>query len=159
MAKAVYPGSFDPLTNGHLDIIRRAVRIFDHVTVLVAHNPRKTGLFSVEERMQLIRSSVGDDDQVSVDNFTGLLVDYAKEKECHVVLRGLRAVADFEYEGQMANMNRHLYSELETFFMMTSGDNFYVSSSLVREVAMLGGDIKDLVPPAAFKALHRKFNQ
>jgi pantetheine-phosphate adenylyltransferase len=153
MSRAVYPGSFDPITNGHLDIIQRALKVFDEVTVLVAHNARKTGLFTTEERVQLIRESLAPDDNVLVESFEGLLVDYAAQRQINVVLRGLRAVADFEYEGQMANMNRHLYPQLETFFMMTSADNFYVSSSLVREVATLGGNISALVPPPVEKAL------
>lgn len=158
MVKVLYPGSFDPITNGHLDIIRRAISVFDGVTVLLAHNPRKQGLFSVAERSALIEEAVADD-RVNIDVFDGLLVDYARRAGANVVLRGLRAVADFEYEGQMANMNRHLYPGMETFFMMTSADNFYVSSSLVREVAKLGGDISGHVPAAVERALRVKFKR
>jgi len=155
----VYPGSFDPITNGHLDIIHRALKVFDDMTVLVAHNPNKRSLFSVEERKRLVSASVENDPRIQVDSFEGLLVEYARSIGANVVLRGLRAVADFEYEFQMANMNRHLESQMETLFMMTGADNFYVSSSLVREAASLGGDIDDLVPPAVAKALSDRYPQ
>ena len=156
MTVAVYPGTFDPITNGHLDIIERGLDVFDKLIVVVAYNSRKKGLFSVEERMDLIRQSVPDS-RVEVDSFQGLLVDYAESRNAKVVLRGLRAVADFEYEFQMANMNRKLNKDMETFFMMSGAGNFYVSSSLVREVAALGGQIDDLVPPPVSPALRARF--
>lgn len=153
---AIYPGSFDPITNGHLDVIRRALSLFGGLTVLIAKNAKKTGLFSLEERRRLILEAVDHDPRVTVDTFEGLLVDYARSIGARVVVRGLRAVADFEYEFQMANMNRHLHTGMETVFLVTSADNFYVSSSLVREVALLGGNIDDLVPPAVADALRAK---
>ena len=156
MTVAVYPGSFDPITNGHVDIIRRGLVAFERLTVAVAHNPRKEGLFSVAERQRLIVESVAHDPRVSVDAFDGLLVDYAKRIGATVVIRGLRAVSDFEYEFQMANMNRHLHSGMETVFLMTGAD-FYVSSSLVREVASLGGDIHQLVPAPVSAAVRARF--
>lgn len=157
MKVAIYPGSFDPITNGHLDIIQRGLHVFDEVRVLIAHNRHKSGLFSIPERLDLIRRATLDDPRVSVDAFEGLLVDYARQIGAGVVLRGLRAVADFEYEFQMANMNRHLHPGMETIFMVTGATNFYVSSSLVREVSALGGDVSALVPPPVQVALERKF--
>jgi pantetheine-phosphate adenylyltransferase len=145
MAVAIYPGSFDPLTNGHLSLIQRGLRMFDRLVVAVVVNPKKTPLFSVEERRQMIQEAVKDP-RVEVDSFQGLLVDYVRQKQINVILRGLRAVSDFEHEFQMANMNRKLYSEFETVFMMTGEDYFYISSNMVREVASLGGDVKGLVP-------------
>jgi pantetheine-phosphate adenylyltransferase len=156
---AVYPGSFDPITNGHLDIIERGLHVFGELTVLVAYNEAKTSLFSVEERKELVAASVNNDPRVHVTSFDGLLVEYARNIGASVVLRGLRAVADFEYEFQMANMNRHLDSHIETIFMMTGADNFYVSSSLVRKAASLGGDIDELVPAAVAKALRDRYPQ
>jgi pantetheine-phosphate adenylyltransferase len=155
--RAVYPGSFDPITNGHLDIIQRSLAVFGELTIAVAYNQAKSGLFSVEERTDLIRKSVEGMGEIEVDAFDGLLVDYAKRIGAKVVIRGLRAVADFEYEFQMANMNRKLYPGMEACFMMTGAGLFYVSSSLVREVASLGGDIVDLVPPVVATALSEKF--
>ena len=153
---AVYPGSFDPITNGHVDIIERGLKVFGEVIVLIAHNERKAGLFSIEERTQLIQAAMPNA-AIRVDSWTGLLVDYLRQIGGHVVLRGLRAVADFEYENQMANMNRHLHAGMETIFMVTGADNFYVSSSLVREVARLGGDVAGLVPNPVAGALRAKF--
>ena len=155
----IYPGSFDPITNGHLDIIERALNIFDEVNILVARNRHKKPMFDVEERMQLIRDSVNDDPRVSVTAFEGLLVDFARQINANVVLRGLRAVSDFEFEFQLSNMNRHLDSGVETLFMMTGAGNFYVSSSLVKEVAALGGDIDGLVPAPVARALKGRFPQ
>ena len=153
---AIYPGSFDPLTNGHVSIIERGLRIFDKVIVAVALNVRKSSpLFSVEERTEHIKGSFPLDN-VEVDTFTGLLVDYAVERECNVVLRGLRAVSDFEYELQMANMNRRLNDEVETVFMMTEESHFYVSSRLVKEVARFGGDVSTLVPADVLDPLYAK---
>jgi pantetheine-phosphate adenylyltransferase len=153
---AVYPGTFDPITNGHVDIVRRALALFDTVVVAVAENVRKAPLFSLEERSQMIRSSVGDDPRIEVDSFTGLLVDYAKRRQARALIRGLRAIADFEYEFQFAHMNRHLAPGVETVFLMTSEESFYVSSSLVKEVATMGGDITRIVPPAVVEAFKRK---
>ena len=155
---AIYPGSFDPMTNGHLDIINRSLQIFDELTVLVAHNHRKQYLFSVEERKALVEASVNHDPRIKVDVWEGLIVDYAKKCGATVILRGLRAVADFEFEFQMANMNRHLSPGCETLFLMTGADNFYVSSSLVREVARLDGDIDELVPAPVAAALRHAFS-
>lgn len=158
MVNAIYPGSFDPITNGHLDIARRALSLFDGLTILIAKNPRKAGLFTIEERTTLILGAFDHDPRVKVDSFEGLLVDYARAAGANLVIRGLRAVADFEYEFQMANMNRHLYPTMETAFLMTGAD-FYVSSSLVREVSALGGNIDDLVPPGVATALREKVAQ
>ena len=156
---AIYPGSFDPLTNGHLSLIQRGLKIFDGLVVAVANNPDKNPLFTFEERMELIRAAVGDDPRVEVDSFDGLLVDYAKKRGVHTVLRGLRAVSDFEYEFQLANMNRKLDPEFDSVFVMTGEDYFYVSARLVREVARFGGDVSALVPPNVLAALRRKFKR
>jgi pantetheine-phosphate adenylyltransferase len=158
MAVAIYPGSFDPLTNGHLSIIRRGLKVFDRLVVAVLDNPKKSPMFSVEERRQLIREACPDP-RVEVDDFQGLLVHYTRRKGVHLVLRGLRAVSDFEYEFQLANMNRQLDPEFESVFMMTGQDSFYISSQLVREVASLGGDVEGLVPPNVFRKLQARFPQ
>jgi pantetheine-phosphate adenylyltransferase len=144
---AVYPGSFDPLTNGHLDIIQRSCALFDKLIVAVAHNQRKQPLFSLEERIAMVRS-VSDPAKVEVDMIDGLLVDYAHTKGASAVVRGLRAVADFEYEFQMTLMNRRLAPDVETVFLMTRDDHSFVSSSLVKEVASFGGNVDEFVPPA-----------
>lgn len=154
---AIYPGSFDPPTNGHLSIIQRGLRVFDGLIVAIAYNSKKTPLFSVEERKRFLRQAVGDDPRVEIDAFEGLLVNYAQERKVPIILRGLRAVSDFEFEFQLANMNRKLYPEVETVFMMTGEDYFYVSSQLVREVASLGGRLDGLVPPPVGQALRSKF--
>ncbi|HSL93737.1 MAG TPA: pantetheine-phosphate adenylyltransferase [Bacillota bacterium] len=156
MSKAVYPGSFDPVTNGHLDVIERAAKVFDHLTVAVVRNVDKSPMFTVEERMVLLRSSTAHLSNVSVDRFEGLLVDYLRSVDSKVVIKGLRAISDFEYEFQMALMNRKLDSEIETLFMMTHNRYSYLSSSLVKEVARLGGDIDDLVPEAVLPAIRAK---
>jgi pantetheine-phosphate adenylyltransferase len=157
MRTAIYPGSFDPPTNGHVNIIERSLRLFDRVIVAVAHNVQKTALFSVDERKELIAACVRDG-RLEVDAFQGLLVNYARERGAVAVIRGLRAVSDFEYEFQMANMNRKLGSDVEAVFMMTNEENFYISSRLVREVAQFGGDIRGLVPPPVLDALGRKLS-
>lgn len=150
MSVAVYPGSFDPITNGHTSILRSGLVAFEKIVVAVLHNPRKNALFTVEERIEMIRESVEemgqDPSRVEVDTFDGLLVDYCRRKNARIILRGLRAVADFEYELQMANMNRHLNDEVETVFIMADDAYFYVSSNLIKEAATLGGDVRALVP-------------
>ena len=156
MRIAIYPGSFDPLTNGHLSIIQRALQIFDRLIVAVAVNPKKVPLFTVEERRSLIQDAC-QDPRVEVDAFQGLLVEYAKRRGVNVLLRGLRAVSDFEYEFQLANMNRKLAPGIETVFMMTGEDYFYLSSQLVREVASLGGDVSGLVPDNVHEKLVAKY--
>lgn len=156
MTLAVYPGSFDPFTNGHVDIVGRALKAFDRLIVAIAVNPAKEGLFSVEERTEMVRELYAGQSRVEVDSFTGLLVNYLKQRNASAVVRGLRAVSDFEYEFQMANMNRKLYPAAETFFLMTGNDYFYVSSSLVKEVAKLGGCLEGLVPSIVLERLLRK---
>ncbi len=156
---AIYPGSFDPLTNGHVAIIQRGLKVFDRLVVAVANNPEKRPLFSAGERQSMISEALGDDPRVEVDSFDGLLVDYARRKGVHTVLRGLRAVSDFEYEFQIANMNRHLLPDVETVFVMTGEDYFFVSARLVREVATFGGDVSAFVPPNVLDALRRKLKR
>jgi pantetheine-phosphate adenylyltransferase len=145
---AIYPGSFDPITNGHIDIIRRALRVFPRVTVAVAYNPNKdAAMFTPAERVAMIRQALADvGDRLIADSFTGLLVDYAERIGAQVLIRGLRAVSDFEYEFQMTMMNRHLKPKIETVFMMAGEQYFYTSSRLVKEVATFGGDVRNLVP-------------
>jgi len=156
---AVYPGSFDPITNGHLDIIKRGVNFFDKLIVLVAYNPGKTGLFSIEERIELIKTVVGEDTRIQVDSSTGLLVDYVNGAGAQVILRGLRAVSDFEYEFQMALMNRRLNRQIETVFLMTGYKWFFTSSALIKEAAYHGGSVKGLVPEVVHRKLLEKFNK
>lgn len=154
---ALYAGSFDPITRGHEDLIRRAVGFVDHLVVAVAVNVSKTPLFSVNERISFITESVGQVDHIDVRQFDGLLVDFAREIGATLLIRGLRAVSDFEYEYQMALMNRHLAPELETVFMVPSLDTTYISASLVREVARFGGALDGLVHPRVAAALRAKF--
>ena len=156
MSIAIYPGSFDPITNGHVSIMRSGLVAFDRLIVAVLQNPKKTPLFTVEERIKMIGEATNHDPRIEVDTFEGLLVDYARRKNVRVVLRGLRAVADFEYELQMANMNRHLNEQVETMFLMANDAYFYVSSNLVKEAAKLGGDVSQLVPPGVAGALKTK---
>ncbi|MET3288423.1 UNVERIFIED_CONTAM: pantetheine-phosphate adenylyltransferase [Brevibacillus sp. OAP136] len=156
MKIAVCPGSFDPITNGHLDIISRAAAIFDKVIVAVLTNSKKTPLFSVEERMELIRSVTADYPNVEVDTFGGLLIDYMKKRKAQVLIKGLRAVSDFEYEMQMASVNKKLDDSVETFFMMTSNQYSYLSSSIVKEVARYHAAVSDLVPPVVEQAILAK---
>jgi pantetheine-phosphate adenylyltransferase len=156
--KAVYPGSFDPITKGHEDLIHRSLGFVDHIVVAVAVNLAKQPLFSFEERVALIRECVADK-RVEVQSFDGLLVDFAKRVGATVIVRGLRAVSDFEYEFQMALMNRNLGPDIETVFLVPAFDLTYLSSSLVREVARFGGDVSALVHPAVQKALKRKFGK
>ena len=154
--KVIYPGSFDPLTNGHLDIIERCSKKFDRVIVAVLNNQSKKSIFTIEERMVLIRESIKEMKNVEIDTFSGLLIDYAKIKESTVIIRGLRAVSDFEYEMQMALANKTLYPDLETFFMVSSNKFSYLSSSIVREVGFLGGDISFFVPKVVEDAFKNK---
>jgi pantetheine-phosphate adenylyltransferase len=154
---AVYPGTFDPVTNGHLDLAERGLRHFDHLFVAVLANEGKEPLFSVEERVGLLREAVAPWSDVTVDSFDGLLVDYARRVGAGVILRGIRAITDLEYEMQMAMMNRKLEPALETVFLAPSEAYTYVSSRLVREVTRLGGSVQDLVPPVVAEALARRF--
>jgi len=156
---AVYPGSFDPITFGHLDIINRALKLFDEVIIAVARNERKSPLFTVEERVELIKSVVKDSERVRVDTFEGLLVDYARSCKAQAIVRGLRAISDFEYELQMAQINRGISREVETVFLMTSVFYSFLSSSIVKEVHSLQGPIDGLVPPLIKKALDEKFRK
>ena len=143
---AVYPGSFDPITNGHMDIIRRSLRMFDEMIVLVAHNPTKKTHFSLDERLAMIQEVTKDYENVSVDSFDGLLVNYLREKGASVIIRGLRALSDFEYEFQLALMNRRLNRDIETVFLMTGFQWFYTSSTIINEAASMGGSVEGLVP-------------
>lgn len=153
---AIYPGTFDPVTLGHLDVIRRAARVFDHLVVAVAKASRKNTWFSIDERLGLLKEAVEGIPGVEVETFDGLLVNYVRSKKIGVVVRGLRAFTDFEYEFQMALTNRKIAPDVETVFLMTSEAHSYVSSTVVREVAELGGDTSSLVPPAVHKALLKK---
>ena len=159
MSLAVYPGTFDPITNGHVDIMRRALKIFDRVVVALAENVRKAPLFTIDERRKLIAGALGGEARLEVDAFQGLLADYCRRRGATVVIRGLRALADFEYEFQSAHMNRRLAPDVETLFLMTSEESFYVSSSLVKEVALMGGDVSGLVPAGVAAALTDKRKQ
>jgi len=155
---AIYAGSFDPITRGHEDLMHRSLEFVDTLIVAVAINSTKTPLFSIDERVQLIKDSVGHDTHIQVRSFGGLLVDFAREVGASLLIRGLRAVSDFEYEYQMALMNRHLSPKLETVFMVPSLDTTYISASLVREVARFGGDVDDLVHPTVADALRAKLS-
>lgn len=160
---AIYPGSFDPITKGHTSILRSGLVCFDRIVVAVLNNERKQPLFSVDERIEMVRESVHemglDETRVEVDTFDGLLVEYARKKGVRTVLRGLRAVADFEYELQMANMNRHLNPDIETVFIMANDAYFYVASNLVKEAARLGGDVSKLVPENVALRLRAKLGR
>lgn len=160
MTKAIYPGSFDPLTFGHIDILERSVRLFDRVVMAIITNPAKEPLFTVEERCQMIDKVVQKRfPEVEVDVFHGLLVDYAREKDAQVIVRGIRAVTDYEYEFQMALMNRRLAPGIETVFMMPAEQYSYLSSRLVKEIASLGGSVEGLVPSQVEKRLKKKFRK
>jgi len=159
MLKAIYPGSFDPVTYGHIDIIERAARTFEYLIVAVAGNPHKDPLFSLEERMEMLEEVCRGLQNVSVDSFSGLLVRYMERQEARVIVRGLRAVSDFEYEFQMALMNRKLNPGIETVFMMTNSDYSFLSSSIVREVVALGGSVQDLVPPSIERRLRERLSR
>ena len=157
MKRAVYPGSFDPITNGHISIMRRGLEIFDEVIIAVAKNPSKKGLFTHTERMEMIQEVVGHMKGVRVDSFDGLLVDYVINQDANVILRGLRALSDFEYEFQLALMNRKLNRQVQSVFLMTDYKWFYVSSTIIREAASLGGQINGLVPMVVRNRLAEKF--
>ena len=159
MRRAIYPGSFDPVTNGHLDVIDRARKLFDQVIVAVAHNEQKQPLFTLEERLELLRGTIGNLDQVQIAPLDGLLVDFAVQQRATAVIRGLRAVSDFEFEFQMALMNRKLEASVETIFLMPKEEYTYLSSRIVKEIGRLGGDIAKFVPPKVVEAFHRKQNQ
>lgn len=154
---AVYPGSFDPITNGHVDIIKRGLRMFDELIVLIAHNPNKKTLFSVNERLEMIREVIKDCNNIRVDSYDGLLVDFVKNAGANVILRGLRALSDFEYEFQLALINRRLNRDIETVFLMTGYRWFYTSSTIINEAASLGGSVKGLVPDIVNQKLVEKY--
>lgn len=154
--KVIYPGSFDPVTYGHLDIIKRCADKFDEVIVAVLHNNNKNGFFSIDERLELLRKSTEDMPNVKVDSFSGLLIDYAKLKKVDIVVKGLRAVSDFEYELQMALANRKLYNSLETLFMVSNSKYSFLSSSIVKEVVLNGGDVSCFVPDIVKDSLRKK---
>lgn len=153
----IYPGTFDPITNGHLSIITRALKIFDKVVVAILNNPQKVPLFPLKERAVMIREVLKGHSRVEVDSFSGLLVDYVVKKKTNVVIRGLRALSDFEYEFQMALMNRKLNREVQSIFLMTDYKWFYTSSTIIKEAASLGGDVSGLVPPVVCRKLKEKF--
>lgn len=154
---AIYPGTFDPITNGHLSIIKRGLKVFEHLIVAILHNPQKKPLFTLKERIEMIKTSIEGIPNVEVDYFDGLLIDYAVRKNATVILRGLRAMSDFEYEFQMALMNRKLEDSVETLFMMPSEQYTYLSSRIVKEIAYYGGDIDCLVTPPVARRLREKF--
>ncbi len=155
---AIYPGSFDPVTMGHLDIIERGLNLFDKIIVTILQNPTKTYLFSVDERVEMLEDSLGNFEGVEIAHYDGLLVEYAAQRDAHAILRGMRAVSDFEYEFQMALMNRKLHREIQTVFLMTSLRWIYTSSSIIKEAVRFGGDIQDMVPPIVHDRLKRKFS-
>jgi len=155
---AVYPGSFDPITNGHLDIIERGRKLFEKFIVAILRNPHKLPLFSVEERAQMIQEVVQDFENVEVAVFEGLLVKFAQEKGCKVIVRGLRAISDYEYETQLAVINRKMFPEIETIFLPTSTEYSYLNSTVVKEIARFGGCVKGLVPPVVERKLRERFD-
>ena len=155
----LYPGTFDPITKGHMDLVKRACRLFDTAIIAVAESPSKKPMFTLEERVSMVRETFKGNTQVEVEGFNGLLAHFAQEKDALAVLRGIRAVSDFEFEFQLANMNRHLDPNLESIFLTPSEKYSYISSSLVREVASLGGDITAFVDPIVQKALQKKFSE
>lgn len=159
MKRAIYPGSFDPVTNGHLDVIERARKLFDEVIVAVADNDEKSALFTLEERLDLLRQTLGNIDNVRIAHFTGLLVDFARKQQASAVIRGLRAISDFEFEFQMALMNRKLEAAVETIFLMPTEEYTYLSSRIVKEIARLGGDVSKFVAAPVAKALSAKLKK
>ncbi|MFH0727592.1 MAG: pantetheine-phosphate adenylyltransferase [Pseudomonadota bacterium] len=156
---AIYPGSFDPITNGHMDLIKRGIGLFDKIIVAILVNSSKNPLFSVEERIEILKESLKDLPNIEVDTFSGLLVDYAARKKATAILRGMRAVSDFEYEFQLALMNRRLNRKVETVFLMTGLRWIFTSSSIIKEAARFGGDISGMVPPFANEKLKEKFKR
>ena len=156
MIKAVYPGTFDPLTRGHEDLVRRASTLFDHLVLAIADSTAKRPFFALDERIAMAREVLADVKNVQVLGFSGLLIDFVREQRARVVLRGLRAVSDFEYEFQLAGMNRHLYPEMETIFLTPSEQHMFISATLVREIAALGGDVSKFVHPLVGKRLKQK---
>ncbi len=155
---AIYPGTFDPLTNGHSEVIFRACKMFDRVIVAIADNPEKSPLFSLDERVNLVKQVVGDLDGIDIHGFSGLLIDFAQECQAQIIIRGLRAVSDFEYEFQLASMNRKLEKSIETVFLTPSEQNTFVSASLVKEIAKYGGDISSFVHSVVHNAVINKFS-
>jgi pantetheine-phosphate adenylyltransferase len=156
---AIYPGSFDPVTNGHLDIVKRGLKLFDKIIVTILYNPGKETLFSVEERLGMLRESMKSLSHIEIDRYDGLLVDYAAKRKANAILRGMRAVSDFEYEFQMALMNRRLNREIQTVFLMTGLRWIFTSSSIIKEAARFGGNIEGMVPPLVLEKLKIKFGQ
>ena len=154
---AIYPGSFDPVTNGHLDIVRRGTALFDEIIVAILHNPSKTALFTIDERLDMLKETMKDIPGVSFDTFGGLLVDYACKRGAQAILRGMRAVSDFEYEFQLALMNRKLNREIQTVFLMTGLRWIFTSSSIIKEAAQFGGDVSELVPPLVNRKIIEKY--
>jgi len=154
---AIYPGSFDPVTYGHLDVVERGLRLFDRIVVTILKNPRKQFLFGLEERLEMLQASLTDFRRVEIDTFDGLLVEYATRRGAQAILRGLRALSDFEYEFQMALMNRRLNRDIQTVFLMTGMRWIYTSSSIIKEAAQFGGNIEGMVPPVVLERLERKF--
>ena len=154
---AIYPGTFDPLTNGHLSILNRSLKIFDKLILAILINPKKTPLFSLEERIMMIKEVLGDRENIEIDSFDGLLVDYAVKKGANVIVRGLRALSDFEFEFQLALMNRKLNRDVQSVFLMTDYKWFYISSTIIKEAASLNGNISGLVPPVVCEKLKEKY--
>jgi len=154
---AIYPGSFDPVTNGHLDILERGLELFDNIIVTILCNPAKKSLFTVQERTEMLAESLKKYENIEIDSYNGLMVDYAVKRNATAVLRGLRAVSDFEYEFQMALMNRKLNRDIQTVFLMTGFRWIFTSSSIIKEAAKFGGDVSDVVPPAVNEKLKEKF--
>jgi len=155
--KAIYPGTFDPPTNGHLDLIQRGAKIFDHLTVAILVNPVKNPLFTVEERVEMLKEATAGIANVSIATFDRLMVDFARRQGASAVLRGIRAISDYEHEFQMALMNRRLNPRVNTVFLMTSFSNVFISSSLIKEVCQLGGDVAEMAPSVSVEAMHRRF--
>ena len=158
MTRAIYPGSFDPVTKGHLDIIIRTSRIMDHLTVAVLDNPRKIATYEIEKRLEMLKMVTSHLPNVEVEYYKGLLIDYAKQKNINIIIKGLRAISDFEFEFQMALVNQKLDPSIETLFMMTNSKYSFLSSSIVKVIALLGGDISNLVPPEVHDIVKSKFN-